>query len=174
MDSPSQMRWLWECVVGYVAEPLVESWHRQGRGVVIPLRCCGSRPCAGLPCALCLQASSRPLGSPIASRPACSVVGHALRWRSVSDVRNLRTIAGGRLGGWSRHRRGRPRRQARTRSLPSELDLVSTTTRRVYSAVHRTVRCSTGRGRPQGEGRLFGHTRTCLEARQGVIGQLGF
>lgn len=39
-----------------------------------------------------------------AARPA------SLRWRSAADVSALRTLrGGGRLGGWSTHRRGSPR-----------------------------------------------------------------
>lgn len=45
----------------------------------------------------------------LAERSACSVVERLLRWRSAADVSVMRSIAGGRLGAWSRRRVGRPR-----------------------------------------------------------------
>lgn len=47
----------------------------------------------------------------VAPRPACLVVGRALRRRSAAHVNALRAIAGGRLGARSRRRTGRPRRR---------------------------------------------------------------
>lgn len=45
------------------------------------------------------------------SRSASSVVGRLIRWRSDANLSTMRTRADGRLGPWTRQRKGRPRRR---------------------------------------------------------------
>lgn len=45
----------------------------------------------------------------LADRPAYSVLGRTLRWRSSADMAVVRQIVGGSLRQWSRRRQGKPR-----------------------------------------------------------------
>lgn len=94
-------------LVMHVTRPAGESgleWHRRSwrAAMAAPVSAWGADPVTTV--VTCVVSGVRRM----VPRPTCSMAGRVLRWRSAADAASMRTLAGGRLGCWSRSRRSKP------------------------------------------------------------------